>query len=181
MRSLESVCSTLKAAQDHAFQETGLAINTYGLTAADLSDQLKRKNGICIAAFDQDTAAGSLCVFDDHSDRWFAKSGREIKYVSVLPSCQGKGIASKLLDLAKETVSDEVLTVSTDERNKGAVNLYQKNGFALIDISRGRRASSNAVRFAYWKTGCPLDRKTIASHLRARKLKCLIKSLIPFL
>lgn len=54
--------------------------------------------------------------------------------VSVLPSCQGRGLASCLLRASIEHVRQagfEHLELEVDARNTAALSLYQRHGFAV--------------------------------------------------
>lgn len=56
-----------------------------------------------------------------------------IRHAYVLPSCQGKGTGSKLLEYLKETVKTPELLVGTWADSYWAIDFYKKHGFLLRD------------------------------------------------
>lgn len=113
--------------------------------------------------------------FSDYRKKWYSKDDTDkiIKYVGVAPEYQGLGIASQLVDFAKTNTKYQVLSVSTGEMNQHAIHLYKKNGFILVDITRG--PIHNAYKLAFWKEGCPIRADIISRHLTVSKIKCFIK------
>lgn len=183
---LECVCNVIHAAHEAEYRRSGLKINTSSITSEVLERQLDEHHGICVAAVEDHNIVGTLSMMDECSDHWYLK-GLEagiIKYVAVVPETQQKGVASALLGHAKGQFSSGhprgVLTVSTDERNKSALHLYRKNGFIPIDVTRGRKAQSCAVRLAYWPQGNPHSHVRIRLWLMRRRALCAVKSMIGY-
>jgi ribosomal protein S18 acetylase RimI-like enzyme len=57
-----------------------------------------------------------------------------IGLIAVLPNTQGKGVGSKLIQAVENLlVNETILTVATQEKNKGACAFYNKNGFEIIN------------------------------------------------
>lgn len=181
---LDQVCRVLHEAHEEEYKSSGLIINTSSITKEILGEQLEAFHGCCLAALEGDQVIGTLTLLDDTSGRWYKgnRPCKRIKYVAVRPSLQGTGIATHLLTYAKEMISAEgensMLTVSTDERNRHAIHVYEKNGFRRIDLSRGYDAPSNAVMLAYWSQGCPYSQAVINRWLLQRKAVCTMKSIL---
>lgn len=58
-----------------------------------------------------------------------------IDHLYVLPSAQGAGIGTALLDIAK--AAHPTLNLWTFQRNVRARNFYERRGFALIELTDG--------------------------------------------
>lgn len=181
---LDQVCSVIHEAHEEEYKSSGLIINTSSITEEILGKQLETLHGCCLAALEKDQVIGTLTLLDAPSERWYKgnRPCKMIKYVAVRPSLQGTGVATFLLDYAKEMISAEgensMLTVSTDERNRHAIHVYEKNGFMRINFSRGYDAKSNAVELAYWSRGCPYSQASINRWLLRRRAVCTVKSII---
>ena len=173
---LQSVCDCIREAHNETFKKFGLRINTYGLAPNVLSEQL-RAGGTCFIAEYKSSVIGTLSVFKDNRKNWYSNSGVIIKYVAVLPDWQGRHVATLLLEKAKSVYSDRVISISTDKRNRRAIDLYRKSGFVLMDISRAKYAQSNAVKLAYWEHGCPFKCRR-AVHLAWGHFKGIVRTLI---
>ena len=171
----EDVCSLIRRSQKAESEATGVLFNTKGLTPAQLKDEIKGYDGVCFCAFDNSVMAGTLSLFADYKKKWYSReeSGKIIKYVAVAPEYQGKGIASKLIDKAKKEAGELVLSVSTGEKNTHAIHLYERNGFILVDVTRG--LINNAYKMAYWKSGCPIKANKLNRHIMAARMKCAVK------
>ena len=176
---LDEVCSVIRAAHQDTYQATGLVINTTDITPVRLSEELNRYNGKCLACIiDGGIIAGTISIFNDQRKYWYSKGKTQtIKYVAVRPDCQGRHIAADLIKYIKDNMIDAetTLMLSTDERNTHAIKLYEKSGFKLVEIVRGRKAESNAVRFAWWLNGCPFSDGLLRRRVLCGYLKCLIK------
>lgn len=172
------VCNLLRKSQKAETEATGVLFNTKGLSPEQLKDEISRYDGVCYCAYEGTEMAGTLTVFTNHKKNWYStvEPGRIIKYVAVAPGCQGKGIATKLLECAKHESDGRVLSVSTGEKNTHAVQLYSKNGFILVDVRRG--PINNAYKFAYWENGCPINPSRLRMHIFAAKAKCALKKLL---
>lgn len=88
-----------------------------------------------------------LAGFDDEPTLW----KRNITYLLLRPEYRSKGLASNLLDKAEEGFSpDGTATSRTNlqvhEEFTAAINLYEKNGFEMVD-----RTQSSC-----WSKGCTL-------------------------
>ena len=174
---LQSVCDCIRIAQTETFKRSGLRINTYGLAPNVLYEQL-RAGGTCFIAEYNSSVIGTLSVFKDNRKNWYSNGGVIIKYVAVLPDWQGRHVATLLLEKAKSIYSDRVISISTDKRNRRAIDLYRKRGFVLMDISRAKYAQSNAVKLAYWGGhGFPFKCRR-AVHLAWSCFKCIVKTII---
>lgn len=182
--SFSNVCEVIKSAHLAEYNSTGLVINTSGITAEQLQKEIESYSGKCLGYVADGIIVGTLSVFCDKKHYWFSKGQtvKTIKYVAVLPDYQGRHIASELLEYVKDHYTDNnnPVTVSTDQRNKHAVKLYEKNGFRIVNITRGRKAVSNAVRLAWWPLGCPFSHFVCHSHLVLDRLKCTVKRSIRY-
>lgn len=180
--SLEIACELVDQAQDYESIVLGISFNTHGLTPEDLSSILTDGNGVTFLAFDGVDPVGTLTLIDDARQNWYHRgesSPKVIKFVAVSPGHQGKGIATQLVQRAiRET--EELVSVSTDERNTHAIHLYKKCGFSLVEVNRAKSEEGNAVRFAFWLNGCPLPRWAIAEKLVLCRLRVLIKKMIHY-
>lgn len=59
-----------------------------------------------------------------------------INMIATLPESRGKGIGSKLLDIANQLAQEEgcdLLSIEVFEQNDGALRLYQKHGYEIIE------------------------------------------------
>lgn len=183
---LHDVCSVIKRAHEAEYYSTGLTINTSDITEDYLYQQIMIFDGVCLIGVIDGVIVGTCSIFREPKYYWFSSGveggGCTIKYVAVDPKYQGKHIASEILEYSKRIVRKEnsLLMVSTDQRNKHAVNLYKKNGFILVDVTRGKKAESNAVRFAWWPNGCPFSKAKCFTRVIRGKMKCLLKKLIRF-
>ena len=158
--------------------KTGVLYNTSSLTPSQFTREMKQYDGVCFCAYVDGVMAGTLSVFSDRRKKWYSKDDTDkiIKYVGVAPEYQGKGIASRLVEYAKSSTIYQVLSVSTGEVNQHAIHLYKKNGFILVDITRG--PIHNAYKLAFWKDGCPIRNEIIRRHLIVSKIKCFVKKLL---
>lgn len=172
------VCQLLVRTQRAESVKTGVLYNTSSITAAQLAEEVKKYAGVCFCAYVDGVMAGTLSVFSDNRKKWYSKndSDKIIKYVGVAPEYQGLGIASQLVDYAKLNTNYQVLSVSTGEMNQHAIHLYKKNGFILVDITKG--PIHNAYKLAFWKEGCPISADIIRRHLIVSKIKCFIKKIL---
>lgn len=182
---LEDVCSIIKSAHEAEYKSTGLIINTSNITAEQLLEEITNLSGGCFVATVDGKAAGTLSIFHDKKKYWFSQGSDclTIKYVAVDPLYQGKHIASDLIEYSKSIASREgqsFLMVSTDQRNKHAISLYQKNGFRIVDVTRGKKAKSNAVRMAWWPVCFPFSDASCQIRVTKGKIKCFLKQLIRF-
>lgn len=172
------VCQILLRAQKAESQKTGVLYNTSSITPSQFTRDIEQYEGVCFCAYVDGVLAGTLSVFSDNRKKWYSKDGSDkiIKYVGVAPEYQGMGIASQLVEYAKSNTNYQVLSVSTGEMNQHAIHLYKKNGFILVDITRG--PIHNAYKLAFWKEGCPIRHDIIKMHLIVSKIKCFIKRLL---
>lgn len=175
----KAVCDLLHRAQKAESEATGVLFNTNKLSAEDLRGEIENNKGAkCLGAYDDGKLIGTLCVFIDKKNRWYTQAKRclEIKYVAVAPESQGKHVGSSLLDYVKSMEKYDILNVSTGEKNINAIRYYKKNGFILVDVSRG--PIHNAYKLAYWKEECPINQNVIRRHVRSSKMKCFVKQLL---
>ena len=172
------VCEVLHRSQKAESEATGVLFNTIRLSAEELEREIEDHKGRCVGVFENGRIIGTLCAFEDNKNRWYThnKKSLEIKYVAVSPESQGKHVGSAMLDYVKSFDNYEILNVSTGEKNKNAIHFYNKNGFILVDISRG--PIHNACKLAYWKEGCLIKQRTINSHVLKSRFKCFIKKLL---
>jgi len=59
-----------------------------------------------------------------------------INMIATLPEHRGMGIGSKLLDIANQLANDancDTLSIEVFEQNEGAVRLYQRHGYNIIE------------------------------------------------
>ena len=81
-------------------------------------------------AFDRNVMTGLIAFHDD----W-------IEQLYVLPQAQGRGIGTKLLDVAK--CASQRLQLWTFQRNAQARRFYQARGFVLAEQTDGSRNEEN--------------------------------------
>ena len=77
----------------------------------------------------------------------FNKNSCYVDFLGVLPTSQGKGIGSKLMEKANEFAKSKnfpLLSLSVIGRNTGAIRLYEKLGFKII-----KKNSSILTRLLY--------------------------------
>ncbi|QPF82097.1 GNAT family N-acetyltransferase [Bradyrhizobium genosp. L] len=77
-------------------------------------------------AFEGDAMIGVIAFHDD----W-------IEQLYVLPSAQGRGIGSALLEIARQGA--DRLQLWTFQRNKQALRFYEARGFRLVEATDGSR------------------------------------------
>ena len=171
---LNNACNLLRRSQIAETEATGVLYNTKWLNGAQLKNEISKNDGVCFCVFDNGEMAGTMSVFADKK-KWYSHDdpGKIIKYVAVAPEHQGKGVASMLMEQAKKAAGDQVLSVSTGEKNKHAIQLYKRNGFILVDVTRG--PINNAYRLAYWRNGCPINPNRLKMHVLIARIKCAIK------
>ncbi|WP_187631961.1 GNAT family N-acetyltransferase [Hymenobacter lutimineralis] len=61
----------------------------------------------------------------------------EIRNLAVAPNCQGRGVGKALLKYAEEQAQQQgicTLRVCTGNSSLGPLALYQKSGFAMVDL-----------------------------------------------
>lgn len=178
------VCAVIKSAHLAEYNATGLVINTSDITAEQLQREMEQYNGKCLGYVVDESIVGTLSVFCEKKRYWFS-AGRDvktIKYVAVRPDYQGRHVASKLLQYAKDVYANNTvpIIVSTDQKNKHAIKLYEKNGFQIMKVTRGRKADSNALKLVWWPLGCPFSHSLCSFHLLMDKIKCAIKIIIRY-
>ena len=151
--------------------------NTKNLSSEILKSEIDNKGAKCIGIYDDGKIIGTLSVFKDNKKHWYtdSKNCLEIKYVAVAPESQGRHVGSALMDFVKAKEEYEILNVSTGEKNINAIRYYERNGFVLVDVSRG--PIHNAYKLAYWRDGCPIKQRTIKKHVLVSKIKCYVKRL----
>ena len=170
----EKVCEIINKSQEAETEKRNVLYNTHGMTPSQLSEELSAKEGRCICVYEGPDMAGTASVFRDKKEKWYSDGKADIvlKYVAVSPEHQGKHIATQILDYVKN-LDCKVISVSTGEKNRRAIHLYEKNGFILVGVSRGR--INNSYKYAYWKDGCPIAPGKIKAHIAEAKVKCFIK------
>ena len=168
------VCEIINKSQKAETETRNVLYNTHGMTPSRLAEELIEKGGKCICLYDGPDMAGTLSVFPDKKEKWYSdgKDDIVIKYVAVSPEYQGKNIATMLLDFVKN-MGHTVISVSTGEKNRHAIHLYEKNGFILVGVSCGR--INNSCKYVYWKDGCPIASGKIKAHIAEARVKCFIK------
>ena len=183
--SFHDVCEVIRSAHLAEYQTNGLIINTSNITAEQLQQEMEAFHGKCLGYFMDGILVGTLSVLCYERQYWFSRDQgiRTIKYVAVRPEYQGRGLASQLLKFVKDhdTVENTPLLVSTDQRNRHAIKLYEKNGFQIVNVMRSRKAKSNSVRMAWWPAECPVSKVSVKFHIMKDQLKCAIKKLLDML
>lgn len=97
------------------------------------------ENAMRFEAWEADVLVGSIAAYCNDSERRIAY----ITSVSVLRRWQGRGIASRLLELCVEYVKErgfDCIELEVDSGNVGATKLYEKNSFTLNKMT-GRLAT----------------------------------------
>lgn len=77
-----------------------------------------------------------VCAQDDRITAFLALSGEAIEHLYVDPDQQGRGVGTKLVELAKER-RPAGLRLWTFQRNEGARRFYERHGFHPITFTDG--------------------------------------------
>ena len=71
----------------------------------------------------------------------FTNNRAYISVLAVLPNCQGKGYASKLIsDFTNDCINKKIKRIElfTHKTNENAIKLYKKNGFSIDELNTER-------------------------------------------
>ena len=109
--------------------------------AADLSEFMERfeknQDGIWFATLNG-SIEGSIAIDGHHAEA----EGAHLRWYIVSDALRGTGLGSKLLDIALNYCKQQKYTsvyLHTFEGLTAARHLYEKNGFKLVEESRGKQ------------------------------------------
>lgn len=73
----------------------------------------------------------------------------DIYAIAVDTKYQRQNIASKLIQYIKDNFDIETITLEVRSNNQSAINLYQKNGFSIINIRKKYYENDDALVMQY--------------------------------
>lgn len=73
----------------------------------------------------------------------------DIYAIAVDTKYQRQNIASKLIQYIKDNFDIETITLEVRSNNQSAINLYQKNGFSIINIRKNYYENDDALVMQY--------------------------------
>lgn len=162
-----------------AVYEQGIEFSTTNMSGEEIKKNIG-EDGICLVALAADAAVGTASIRMEHKAKWYWKGQlAHILHVSVLPSYQGCGIASKLI---KEIICKaegkqlNFLIVATPSANKAAINLYHKFGFELLEYFI--YGNHTCVRMGKWLSKQPVSKEYIQLRYLYSKMKTYFKKFL---
>lgn len=151
--------------------------NGFLMTTSQLSgEQIRQRigaDGKCWVALDGDEPVGTLSLRFVKREKWYAKGMiPDYMLAGVLPSYQGKHINSML---AKEAFSFakaagyQVMELDTAENNRHAIEVYQHQGFQLVDYVAKKDVDHYSVIMVKWLEHCPFSAQYCKARFLLRK------------
>ena len=118
--------------------KSGMKNSATGVTGDAIKESLN--GGTVFVAMEGNEPIGMVAVCKETSRAWYHNGdcGR-IRYMGVLPQCQGKHIGGDLLKEGLNWAFDHELSavlVSTSEQNKKAIRLYSRYGCNWVDYGK---------------------------------------------
>lgn len=107
--------------------------NKSGISSFEEYAEKVLSTGSCLSVIKNNSIQALLILYHNNIETKEAV----IPVLSVLPECNGKGMASTLIVKAKEISKESLMkkiNVSTWPSNQAAISLYRKHGFEVFSI-----------------------------------------------
>ncbi len=154
--------------------DRGIIFKTMTLSAEELEERIRQKNGKTFVALDGDTLVGTASCYPLQSIHW-CHHGLMMKlmFVGVLPEYKGQHIYARLLGaVEQETLARglEVVSFDTAEKNVEMQRASKKAGFVHVAYYVPE-SNHYSVIMMKWLNGCPHSSLKCRSKFIKQKIK----------
>lgn len=174
--SWETIRSILQQAHK-IHHDAGIVMYVSTLSAEELENRVRKNNGKCYVAFYGDQVVGTASYIHRAINRWYYKGDIcEQTMVAVLPSFQGRHIATELTKVLEEELQRQgipAVCFDTVEQNTGKIEMELRNRYRLVDYHFNNGHYS--VEMMKWLDMCPFSERYCKMRYLLKKTKVRMK------
>ena len=167
--SWETIHDVLQQAHQAHF-DAGIVMFTTTLTAEQL-EQRVQNNGKCFVAMDGDQVVGTGSFRIKRFNKWYCKGdSAELTLLGVLPSYQGRHIASDLTKIREEEIRRlgiNTICGDTAAQNTPRIHIALRDHYRLVDYRYNNGHYS--VEMMKWLDTCPFSETYCAFRFKTKK------------